>query len=65
MEKKTSKILSIFWLVSGTAWTIAAIRHILVKDDVVGVVIYAVAAVVSLVLALAHYRNLAGGIQNK
>jgi len=57
MNKKTSKIFSIFWLVAGLVWVIATIRHIIVKDDIVGAIIYIVAAAVSFILAFAYYRN--------
>jgi len=57
MNKKSSKIFSIFWLVTGLVWVIATVRHIIVKDDIVGAVIYIVAAVVSFILAFAYYRN--------
>jgi len=57
MSKKSSKIFSIFWLVAGLVWVIATVRHIIVKDDIVGAVIYIVAAVVSFILAFAYYRN--------
>jgi len=57
MNKKSSKIFSIFWLVTGLVWVIATVRHIIVKDDIVGSVIYIVAAIVSFVLAFAYYRN--------
>ena len=36
---------------------IATVRHIIVKDDIVGSAIYIVAAIVSFVLAFAYYRN--------
>ena len=58
MNKKSSKIFSIFWLVTGLIWIIAVIRHIIVEDDIVGSAIYIVAAVVSFVLASAYYRDL-------
>ena len=57
MTKKTSKIFSIFWFVAGLAWTFAVIRHIAVKDDVIGAVIYMVAGIVSFILAFAYYKN--------
>jgi len=57
MNKKSSKIFSIFWLVTGLVWVIATVRHIIVKDDIVGAVIYIVAAIVSFILAFAYYRN--------
>ena len=57
MDKKSSRIFSIFWLVSGLVWVIATVRHIIVKDDIVGSAIYIVAAIVSFVLAFAYYRN--------
>ncbi|MBU3934988.1 hypothetical protein KKC00_03440 [Patescibacteria group bacterium] len=58
MNKKTVKVFSIFWLFSGLIWAVAIIRHIAVKNDITGIVIYAVAAVVSIVLAFAYYKNL-------
>ena len=57
MNKKSSKIFSIFWLVTGLVWVIATARHIIVKDDIVGAVIYMVAAIISFILAFAYYRN--------
>jgi len=57
MNKKSSRIFSVFWLVSGLVWVIATIRHVIVKDDIVGAVIYIVAAIVSFVLAFAYYRS--------
>ncbi len=57
MDKKSTRIFSIFWLVSGLVWVIATVRHIIVKDDIVGSAIYIVAAIVSFVLAFAYYRN--------
>ena len=57
MNKKSSKIFSIFWLVAGLVWVIATVRHIIVKDDIVGAVIYIVAAIISFILAFAYYRN--------
>ena len=57
MNKKSSKIFSIFWLVTGLVWVIATVRHIIVKDDIIGAVIYIVAAIVSFILAFAYYRN--------
>ena len=57
MNKKSSKIFSIFWLVTGLVWAIATVRHIIVKDDIVGAVIYILAAIVSFILAFAYYRN--------
>ncbi len=57
MTKKTSKFFSIFWLIAGLAWTFAVVRHIAIKDDAVGAVIYVVAGVVSIVLAFAYYKN--------
>ena len=57
MNKKSSKIFSIFWLVTGLVWVIATARHIIVKDDIVGAVIYIVAVIVSFILAFAYYRN--------
>ncbi len=57
MNEKTSKIFSIFWLVAGLAWIIATIRHIIVKDDMVGTIIYIIAAIISFILAFVYYRN--------
>ena len=57
MDIKNSKIFSIFWLVAGLAWTIAVVRRVIVEDDIVGVIIYAVVAILSFILALAFYRN--------
>lgn len=57
MNKKSSKIFSVFWLVTGLAWVIATVRHIIVKDDIVGAIIYIVAAIISFILAFAYYRN--------
>ncbi len=57
MTKKTSKFFSIFWLIAGLAWTFAVIRHMTVKDDVIGAIIYMIAAIVSFVLAFAYYKN--------
>ena len=57
MIKKTSKIFTIFWLVSGLIWTFATIRHIVVTDDLVGTVIYLIAAIISFILAVAFYKN--------
>jgi len=57
MNKKSSKIFSIFWFVAGLIWIIATVRHIIVKDDIVGTIIYIVAAIISLILAFAYYRN--------
>jgi TRAP-type C4-dicarboxylate transport system permease small subunit len=57
MNKKTSKIFSIFWIVSGLTWVIVTLRHIIVKDDIVGTIIYIAAAIISFVLAFAYYRN--------
>jgi len=58
MNKKSSKIFSIFWLFTGLVWIIATVRHIIVKDDIVGAIIYIVAAIVSFILAFAYYRNI-------
>ena len=58
MNKKSSKIFSIFWLFTGLVWIIATVRHIIVKDDIVGAIIYIVAAIVSFILAFAYYRNM-------
>ena len=57
MNKKTSKIFSIFWLAAGIFWAIAAVRNITAKDDIVGIIIYIAAAVLSLILAFAYYRD--------
>jgi hypothetical protein len=57
MTKKTSKIFSIFWLVTGLIWTFATIRHIAVNDDLVGAVIYLIAAIISFIIAVAFYKN--------
>jgi len=57
MTKKTSKLFSIFWLIAGLAWAFAVVRHIAVKDDAVGAVIYIIAGIVSFVLAFAYYKN--------
>lgn len=58
MTKKTSKIFTIFWLVAGLIWTAATIRHLAVNDDLVGTVIYLIAAIISFILAAAFYKNL-------
>ena len=57
MNKKTSKILALFWLLSGLIWLAAFIRHVIVRDDMVGAIIYIVASAVSFVLCLAYYKN--------
>jgi len=57
MNKKSSRVFSIFWLVTGLVWVIATVRHIVVKYDIVGAIIYIVAATVSFILASAYYRN--------
>lgn len=57
MTKKTSKLFSVFWIAAGIAWMLAAIRNIMIKDDVIGTVIYVVAAFVSFVLVFAYYKN--------
>ncbi len=57
MEKKTSKTFSIFWVITGLIWLMAAVRHFIVKDDMAGTIIYLAAAIISLILALAYYKN--------
>jgi len=57
MKSKSSKIFSIFWFVAGVIWVIATVRHIIVKDDVVGTIIYIVAAIISFILAFVYYKN--------
>jgi len=57
MKKINNKIFSIFWLVAGLAWIVATVRHIIVKDDIIGTIIYIVAAIISFILAFAYYRN--------
>ena len=57
MNKKNSKIFSIFWLISGIIWIIAIIRHAIVKDDMVGTMIYTIVAIISFVLSFAYYKN--------
>lgn len=59
MNKKSSKIFSVFWFVTGLVWVIATVRHIIVKvkDDIVGSIIYIVAAIISFLLAFAYCRN--------
>lgn len=57
MDKKTSKIFSIFWLLAGMVWLIATVRHIIVKDDIIGAIIYIAAAIASFLLAFAYYKN--------
>jgi len=57
MTKKNSKIFAIFWLVCGVAWLVAVIRQIIIKEDGLGLIIYLIATVLSLVLAMAYYKN--------
>jgi len=57
MTKKNSKIFAIFWLVCGLGWSIAAIRQMIIKEDGLGLIIYLIATVLSLVLAMAYYKN--------
>jgi len=57
MTQKTSKFFPLFWFVAGLIWTFAAIRHIAVNDDLVGVVIYLIAAIISFILAVVFYKN--------
>ena len=57
MNKKSTKVFSVFWLVAGLVWVVAAVRHIIVKDDIVGAILYVVAAIISSVLAFAYYRS--------
>jgi len=57
MKSKSSKTFSIFWFVAGVIWVIATVRHIIVKDDVVGTIIYIVAAIISFILAFVYYKN--------
>lgn len=58
MKKKTNKIFSCFWLISGVIWTVAGVRHFLIKDDFVGVIIYASAAAISFLLSFVYYKNI-------
>jgi len=57
MTKKATKNFSIFWLLAGIIWLIAAVRHLIVTNDITGVIIYAAAGVLSFVLAFAYYWN--------
>lgn len=57
MTKKTTKNFSIFWLAAGIIWVVATIRHIIIKDDVVGTIIYITAGVLSFILAFAYYKS--------
>jgi len=57
MNKKTSKIFSIFWLVAGLAWLIALVKCLKAGDDIVGILIYAIAAVISFVLSFAYRKD--------
>jgi len=57
MNKRTSKILSVFWLVAGLIWVAAIVRHTTVKDDLIGAIIYLAAAVFSFILAFVYYRG--------
>jgi len=57
MNKKTSKIFSIFWVISGLAWIIVTVRYML-RNDLAGAILYLVAAITSFILAFAYYKNL-------
>jgi len=55
MNKRTSKIFSLFWLLSAVAWLIAGFRNL--NQDIVGLIIYFSAAVISFILFFAYYNN--------
>ncbi len=54
---KKFKLFFAFWLVSGLIWLFAVARHIIVRNDVTGAIIYMIAAVASFILAFAYYKQ--------
>jgi len=58
MNKKTSKVFSIFWFIASLTWAVATVRHAMLKHDITGSVIYALAALTSLILAFAYSKDL-------
>jgi hypothetical protein len=57
MTKKQNKFFLIFWLIAAAAWSFGAIRHLVVSSDIVGALIFFVAAGTSSILAFKYYEG--------
>jgi len=57
MSRKNSKFFSVFWIFSGSIWLVVSIRHIMMKSDATGFLIYIIAFIVSFILAFAYYKD--------
>jgi len=58
MEKSTEKKFGYFWLIVGLIWAGVGIRHLVVKEDLVWVLIEFVAVVFCLILAYKFFTSL-------
>jgi hypothetical protein len=58
MNRKSTKFFTLFWLLAGIIWIIAATRHITLQDEITSSVIYVIAAIISFILASAFHRGL-------
>ena len=58
LNRKTTRMFSVFWLLSGGIWLLAAVRNEIVNDDPAGTVIYGLAAFFSFILTVAYRKDL-------
>ncbi len=56
MNKKTSKFFTMFWLTLGIIWVGAISGHVIANGNSSGILIYALAAVVSFILAILFHK---------
>jgi len=57
MEKSTEKKFGYFWVIGGLIWAGAGLRHLLVKEDLVGALIEFAAVALCLILAYNFFAS--------